>query len=158
MPSTKKHPTGDHDGGYCRPPKAHQWKKGQSGNPKGRIAAQPLDILASLGRALKRAVPISVDGTSTKMSLMDAMTQRLVLDAAKGVPSARRELLKMLDFVEALENRTKVINARLVFDEEENRMMQVAQENRKLLAEKEALEAELAAQPKQVSASSRSEP
>jgi hypothetical protein len=27
---------GAYEVGYCKPPRAHQWKRGQSGNPKGR--------------------------------------------------------------------------------------------------------------------------
>jgi hypothetical protein len=34
--ATKKHPTGDYEVGYCRPPVHTQYEKGKSGNPKGR--------------------------------------------------------------------------------------------------------------------------
>jgi hypothetical protein len=118
-----------------------QWTKGQSGNPNGSTRQESLQALASLARALKSKVTVSVDGKPTKLSVMDVLMRQLVADAAKGNATARRELFKMMQFAEATDNQWTVIDARPVFQEEENRLKDLVAENEQLRAQIESLNA-----------------
>lgn len=90
----------DHDDdeppGYGNPPKNHQFKPGQSGNPKGRpkgVARTTDDIIArALGRAVSR---VGQDGEE-QVSVIEAVLDNAMLTAAKGDRYARRDVLRLL--------------------------------------------------------------
>lgn len=146
--SGKKQPTGDYEIGYARPPKITQWRKGQSGNPRGFAPQECLDLLHCLTRALKRKAAKPID--ASKMTLMEAVAHKLVIDAAKGKAGARRELFRMMPFSEAVDERDIVIDAELVFDNEEDLYTKAFRDNQALRAEVELLKAQLASVPKQL--------
>lgn len=79
--------------GYRRPPKAHRFKPGQSGNPKGRPrreVAGPMDV----SEVLRKTVTITVKGKSRKVSGEEASIRALVVRAL-----IRKELTAALEFV-----------------------------------------------------------
>ena len=86
---TDHHDGDDYEVGYGKPPKEHQWKKGQSGNPKGR----PPDS-RNLKRVLREVVTetteVIVNGEPVTMSVQEAMMRRLVMKALKGDRFAMR--------------------------------------------------------------------
>ena len=145
MQRPKKQPTGNYKVGYCRPPKLSQWKPGQSGNPNGKPPPEALDLLRFVGGALRRRVSVPIGGKVVRMTMMEAIAHKLAADAATGVPNARRELLKLMSFAEAIDEYAEpmVIEAKLVFEEEENRYMKTFQENERLTAEVQRLRAQL---------------
>lgn len=75
--------SGNDDVGYCRPPKAHQFKPGQSGNPKGRPkgAKNEATILRDI---LDRKITIREAGRSRKVTVRQAMFLRYAEDALRG--------------------------------------------------------------------------
>lgn len=101
---------GERLGGYCNPPKAAQFKKGQSGNPHGssrkvreRKAARessPFDQIMLDESA--RLVPITENGKRTQVSVYQAASRGLMLDAAKGDRRAQR---LVIDQVQAAHDR-----------------------------------------------------
>jgi hypothetical protein len=69
--------------GYGRPPPAHQFKPGRSGNPRGRPkgAKNEATILSDL---LNRKITVREGGTSRKISILEAILLRFTEDALKG--------------------------------------------------------------------------
>ena len=71
------------DVGYGRPPRANQFKPGQSGNPKGRPkgAKSEASILYEL---LHRKIPIREGGRTRKITVLEAILLRFTEDSLKG--------------------------------------------------------------------------
>ena len=71
------------DVGYGRPPRAHQFKPGQSGNPKGRPkgAKNEATILYEL---LHRKIPVREGGHTRKITVLEAILLRFCEDSLKG--------------------------------------------------------------------------
>ncbi|MGJ8562823.1 MAG: DUF5681 domain-containing protein [Alphaproteobacteria bacterium] len=69
--------------GYGRPPKGTRFKKGQSGNPKGRQRGSR-NYSTDVKEALKTPVRITIDGTTKTMSRQRASIEMLVQKAFSG--------------------------------------------------------------------------
>lgn len=69
--------------GYGKPPKASQFKTGQSGNPKGR-PKQRRSLTSKIDHELKKSIAITENGRPTKVSKGDAMVKTLIARALKG--------------------------------------------------------------------------
>jgi hypothetical protein len=78
--------------GYKRPPKRHSWKKGQSGNPKGRPPGHR-NLAAALTAVLHESVSVAIDGEEREMTKLEAVTRRLVDKAVNGDPRVMQQLL-----------------------------------------------------------------
>lgn len=75
-------PDGDDRVGYGHPPKQHRFKKGKSGNPKGRpkkAHQEPVDNLA----ILNEQVPVRRNGKTEWMPAFEASLRKLVERALK---------------------------------------------------------------------------
>ena len=69
--------------GYQRPPRANQFKKGSSGNPKGRPkGAQNLSTIAQKELALR--VPVIENGRKTTLTKGAILVKAHIAKAAKG--------------------------------------------------------------------------
>ena len=64
----------EHPVGYCNPPEHSRFKKGKSGNPRGR-PKKPEDIYTVLNRALNRKV--TVQGVERKIPMREALIRKL---------------------------------------------------------------------------------
>ena len=101
--------------GYKNPPKEHQFKKGKSGNPKGRPRKkqQPssdpgLDLIASVHRELGKTISVQENGQHREITKLDAFSAQLVAQSVNGKPSQQKMLLSllMLDTHEETEQQT----------------------------------------------------
>jgi hypothetical protein len=84
-PIKKSHrPTAaNNDVGYGKPPRAHQFKPGKSGNPKGRPtgAKSEATILQDL---LQHKIGLSERGKTRRITLHEAILRRIAEDCLKG--------------------------------------------------------------------------
>lgn len=96
----RKTPTGDYSVGYCRPPKATQWKPGQSAYPAGRPkGAKSEDTI--FREIISTKVPMSVQGKTRKVTLLQAVWTRIADDALKGNAKAQALILNRSRSLEA---------------------------------------------------------
>ena len=78
--------------GYGRPPRTHQFKPGQSGNPKGRPWGGKNEATI-LRDHLHRKIPIRQDGKLRQISILEAVLMKFADEALKGNPKAAAFLL-----------------------------------------------------------------
>ena len=82
MSKDKKGKGRDYDVGYGKPPKAHQFKKGSSGNPAGapsKRKRKPIDVAAILNEPLA----VKTSGVHRKMPAFEVGVRRLIERALK---------------------------------------------------------------------------
>jgi Family of unknown function (DUF5681) len=88
--------------GPGRPPKEHQFKPGQSGNPKGakrKQKAMALDLKAALEQALSKTIKLKQGERERIVSMAVAGIEQLVAQYVKGDHRARRDLMALADRV-----------------------------------------------------------
>lgn len=98
-----------YDVGYGRPPTTHRFKKGQSGNAKGRTKGSQNKPIKSNGDKLYkiimeeafRDIKIQEGGKELTVPIIKAVMRSLSVSALKGQVKAQRLLLQMVDKVEA---------------------------------------------------------
>jgi hypothetical protein len=89
--------------GYCSPPKATRFKKGQSGNPKGRPKGS-LNVATLFMRTLREKVVINESGQRKTVTKLEAALKQLVNKAASGDPRAISQLLDLARDAEVKQN------------------------------------------------------
>jgi hypothetical protein len=82
--------------GYKRPPKRTQFKKGQSGNPKGR-PKKAMDIVSIVDRTLGETVAIREGDSLRHMSIKEATMFAQISKAMRGDQSAVAAIMKLAD-------------------------------------------------------------
>lgn len=87
----QKNTNGDYPVGYGKPPEATRFRKGVSGNPKGRPKGSK-NISSMLLDAGRQTVQITRNGRPQVVSLMEAGILQLYTKAAGGDPRAMREI------------------------------------------------------------------
>jgi hypothetical protein len=91
-------PLGTYKVGPGRPPKEHQFKRGQSGNPLGAKRKKPsmdLDLKLALERALTNPVTLKQGERERTVTMAQAGIEQLVAQFAKGDKNARRDLVAL---------------------------------------------------------------
>jgi Family of unknown function (DUF5681) len=81
--------------GHCKPPLHSRFKKGQSGNPRGRSRGAK-NVATLLFDALDRAVVVTEDGRRRKVSKSELGIAKLVDRFAEGDPNVARLLLGLM--------------------------------------------------------------
>jgi len=125
MQSDSDTPDLDYEVGYGRPPKAGQFKRGVSGNPRGR-RKRPPSIERTLDDILRQKTTISIDGKPRRVRRYEAIMRRVFDRALRGNPPAMKLALELMKRSEdasaesaALVSQIKALTDCLGPDEEE---------------------------------------
>ncbi|WP_299353505.1 DUF5681 domain-containing protein [uncultured Shimia sp.] len=84
----------DYEVGYAKPPKSGQFKKGQSGNAKGRPKGAK-GVRASLKRELNSKITVREGNREVRISKAEAMAKQLMANGLKGDKQAQMAILKL---------------------------------------------------------------
>ncbi|MBI2254729.1 MAG: hypothetical protein HYU58_08935 [Proteobacteria bacterium] len=84
---------GDYEVGYGKPPRAHRFKKGQSGNPKGR-RKRNLNRKTILLAALEESVTVQIGGKKKTMSKGELAFRRFI---QRAIESGESKYMRLLD-------------------------------------------------------------
>ena len=108
-PSGKRSPKGDYDVGYCKTPESGKFKKGVSGNPKGRPKKKNMTSAEHAARLMSQKVAIG----SVKMLPIELAFKANIRAAATGDMKAVRELYALQRLADAHKDQEAPL-----FDEE----------------------------------------
>jgi len=94
------------DVGYSRPPSEHQFKKGQSGNPKGRPrGAKGVSTLVL--EAANAPIRVTENGKVQQTTVLNAAVKQQALKAAGGDPRATERLIAHVSKAEEAKTRER---------------------------------------------------
>jgi hypothetical protein len=110
----------DYEVGYGKPPRHSQFKRGQSGNPRGRPAgSKNLGTLVS--EALNEPVIVVENGGRRKISKREAIIKQLVNRSAK---ADWRAIKILLDIVRELESQIEPETAESSFSAADEKVIE----------------------------------
>jgi hypothetical protein len=110
----------DYEIGYGRPPHHTRFKKGRSGNPKGRPGGAR-NLSTVLSEALNERVIIAENGGRRKISKRQAIIKQIVNQAAKGDWRAAKLLF---DILQEIERRTEPEPSENAFGSEDEKVIE----------------------------------
>ena len=87
-------PPNDEPVGYCKPPAAHQFKPGQSGNPTGRKKGVR-NLKSDLADELSETIVVNEGGVAGAISKQRALIKRLAAKALSGDGQAMAQIIQL---------------------------------------------------------------
>ena len=88
----------DGETGYGKPPKKYQFKKGVSGNPRGRPKGKK-SFAARFQKFLDEKITVHINGKTETLTKEDAFLKRVINDAIAGKPGATNQLIALKQMV-----------------------------------------------------------
>lgn len=85
----------DYEVGYGKPPKRHQFKPGQSGNPKGR-KKDARNTRSMLTDILNERVPVKINGKEKSVLTSELLLRAQTRRAAQGDPKSFKLIFDMI--------------------------------------------------------------
>lgn len=99
--------------GYANPPQNTRFKKGRSGNPRGRPKAKSRG--APYAHVFERVYTITVEGAPTRLSGFECFLKKLGEPAVKDNTRARSVLLELLNEEEEIRLQEEEASQKIVF-------------------------------------------
>src|SRR5258707_15377079 len=96
----------DYEIGRGRPPKATQWKKGQSANPGGRSSPRSIGVAETIDKLLLTLVKVTVNGDSKRVAVLKVILEQLWNKGIAGDRRARAVFLRWLELAPQVADRT----------------------------------------------------
>jgi hypothetical protein len=96
----------DYEIGHGRPPRATQWKKGQSANPGGRSSPRSISLLEMVDKLLLTSVKITRDGESQRVAVLKVILEQLWNKGVAGDCRAMAVFLRWLELAPQVADRT----------------------------------------------------
>jgi hypothetical protein len=106
--------------GYGNPPRQSRFKKGQSGNPRGRVKSSK-NLATVLMDTVHEVVTVNEGGHRKTITKLEAMSKQLVNKAASGDPRATQLLLQM---IQMFEGRSEQATQEAVIEEADELVVQ----------------------------------
>lgn len=103
---SQQDPVGEPVVGYKRPPRSTQFKKGRSGNPKGRPRARHRQI--PYDRVLGQMVTVREDGRERRVTAAEAFILQLTQKGLAGDSAAARASLSAIEEARAKRNSVEL--------------------------------------------------
>ena len=97
--------TKDYEIGRGRPPKATQWKKGQSANPGG-LSSRSVDVAETIDKLLLTPVKVTVNGVSKRVAVLKVILEQLWNKGVEGDRRAMAVFLRWLELAPQVADRT----------------------------------------------------
>ena len=91
-------PSDDYRVGYSRPPLHNRWRKGQSGNSRGRKPRIRESALNTIDRLLRAPIKITLSGETKEVPALEAIVLQLMQKSNAGNGRATRVLFKYQEF------------------------------------------------------------
>lgn len=107
--------------GYCKPPKSGQFKKGRSGNPKGRPRKDMRDrsFEQIFYETAHKRIPVNIQNGKAMMIIKEALALKVLQHAMNGNMQAVRtsmEIIGRLDKTEVAKNDHNAKQLKMVQD------------------------------------------
>jgi hypothetical protein len=96
--------------GYGKPPRGHQFKPGQSGNPKGRPKGVKNES-TMLHDLLFKKIDVREAGRLRKITVLEAILRRIAEESLKGNTKSAAFLLGRLGAISATDTKQNELNA-----------------------------------------------
>lgn len=93
-PDQPRRPSGDYAVGYCRPPKEHQFRPGESGNPRGRPEGA-LTLEDLFAREARRLVKLKRGDEIIHITKLEALVRKVFQKGLDGDLGASRIILQL---------------------------------------------------------------
>jgi hypothetical protein len=90
--------------GYRRPPKAHQFRKGRSGNPRGRKAGEQ-NMIAMFKRLAARGVKVNDNGRIRSLPLAEVIILRNFKAALQKDSNAMANMFRLAEEADEFKDR-----------------------------------------------------
>jgi hypothetical protein len=120
----------DYAVGYCKPPVHARFKKGKSGNPKGRSKSQTKSLISILDEALIKSVLVKDGGIERHITKQEAWLIQLVNQALAGNLVASRMLLKVIPLVDEMRKEARRVAVHEAGSSARDRLMKKLDEMR----------------------------